>query len=560
VRLGEIIDGRVGHDEALPAYDARIRSNFANNPNRAEVYFFGTTHVAIGFNDFSSLLSATLQDESAKSGPLKFVGVEMSEFAVAKCKVVAQMLGSADVSISSVMEVWLSSTWSEATLTSFRKAAKVVLKALRGRQESPKVLAYLNHWVTTETVTATKARSEFFLNMERNNEKSLIAPFCFRREIDRLDLTEYMLSGEVRASSNVANVLEKENTDIVASDIAAQMPNRKGKKKEADTPLVGSLTMWNVPAGAPPLEEDVAFNTIEFMTLVEDYAERQQKHSVDRLSVVDLFVIHTIKNLHRLRGLMMANRLTIKVMYGVVKAVRGDAVNDRVNQELLARIAAMRPYTISWSNVLDYFLPEDFHDLARRCSIHGDCMHYGYSMNWPTQVFGASIIDYDPVEHKQLIDTTLDTALGFSTESGSSNELFQMMGMDKLLIMPLREHPLNSTGYVLAHAFKKYWIDHFLTTGELTTKAAQRLGALRTATNSGIQRGTIDLGMPSPLYRTSLTIYMSSCYDPELRLQGANNPFDIGAATDRELLAQSVQKMSVEDRLQFWKDMGAGLP
>lgn len=209
--------------------------------------------------------------------------------------------------------------------------------------------------------------------------------------------------------------------------------------------------MWNVPTGAPPLEEDIAFNTVDFMSLVEDYVGRQskQKHSVDRLSVADLFIIHVMTNLRRLRDLMLTNKLTIEVAYGV-KAVRSAAANDPENQELLARIAMLRPYTISWSNVLDYFLPEDFHDLARRCSMSGDCVHYGYSMNWPTQVYGVSILDYDPEHSKQLIDTTLDTALGFSDSSGSSvpltMDLFKMMELDKLVLLPFREHPLNSTG------------------------------------------------------------------------------------------------------------------
>ncbi|KAF1783645.1 Tetratricopeptide-like helical domain [Phytophthora cactorum] len=345
LRYGDIIDARV---KALPEYDARIRSNFANNPNRAEVYFFGTTHVAIGFNDFSSLVCASLHDKADSAGPLRFCGFEMSEFAVAKCKVVAHMLGSPSISIYSVMEVWLSSTWSETTLSDFRKSVKAVLESLNGQKENAKVISYLKYWTMTETISAAKARSEFFLNMERYNKKALHAVCCFRREIDRLDLTEYLLTGEIRASS--------------FGDV--------------------ECASWR-----SPLEEDIAFNTVEFMDILEEYAERQkkQKDAIHRLSVTDLFVMYISRNLLRLRDLMVANKLTIEVTYGVVKAVRGAAANDAENRKLLSQIAALRPYTISWSNVLDYFLPDDFHDLARRCSVHGDCMYYGYSMNWTTK-------------------------------------------------------------------------------------------------------------------------------------------------------------------------------
>ncbi|KAG3074965.1 hypothetical protein PI125_g21843 [Phytophthora idaei] len=546
LQYGDIIDGRTSQNDALPAYDARIRSNFVNNPNRAEVYFFGTTHVAIGFSDLSSLLSATIQDKTSNSvGPLRFVGIEMSEVC---SRQVSQMLGSSDVSISSVMEVWLSSTWSETTLADFRESFDTILTSLQGRNENLKVVSYLKHWALAETISAAKARSEFFLNLERYNVKSLMAPASFRREIDRLDLLQYMLTGEVRLTSDVSNVLEKEHAGISATQTK-----------------IGSVTMWNVPSGAPPLKEDVAFNTVDFMALLEDYAERQskQKHSVDRLPVANLIVIHIMKNPQRLRELMQTHRLTIDVMYRVVKAVHGDAATDPVNHELLARIAMMRPCTISWSNVLDCLLPEDFHDLARRCSMYGDCMHCGCSMRWPTQVYGASIIDLDPEYCKQRIDTTLDTALCFSTSSGpsaipSAMELFKMMGLDKPVSLPFREHLLNATGYALAHVYKQHWIDLFMKTGELTATAARRLGTSCTPSNSGLQRGTIDLSMPSPLYRTSLTLYMSWCYDPELRLQGANNPLDLGAVTDKDMMADMLQYLRVEERQQLWKDMAAG--
>lgn len=160
----------------------------------------------------------------------------MSEFAVAKCKVIASMLGSPDVSISSVMEVWLSSTWSEATLDDFRNCLNVVLKSLQGRKENPKVIAYLKHWAATETISASKARAEFFMNLERYNEKSLISASCFRREIDRLDLVQYMLTGEVRASANVLNVLEKEqsgstNTKTGTAHSGKSSAKKSGRKK-----------------------------------------------------------------------------------------------------------------------------------------------------------------------------------------------------------------------------------------------------------------------------------------------------------------------------------------
>jgi len=50
--------------------------------------------------------------------------------------------------------------------------------------------------------------------------------------------------------------------------------------------------------------------------------------------------------------------------------------------------------------------------------------------------------------------------------------------------------------------------------------------------NCGIRTGAISLGMPSPLYRTSLTLYMSWTYDPEIRLHSAQNPLEVSPAVD----------------------------
>ncbi|KAF1785797.1 Tetratricopeptide-like helical domain [Phytophthora cactorum] len=466
INHGEIIDGREGLDH-VPSYHAKTRCNFSNNVSRADIYYFDSTHVAIGFNDFSSLLAATLCKNSSRDGPLRYVGFEMSEFAVAKCKVVGRMLGSPSVSISSVMEVWLSSTWSETTLKDFRESLNSILASPQERTENPKVLSYLKHWASAETISAAESRSQFLSNLEKHSSRILPALCCFRRQIDRLDLTQYMLSGEIRASSDVMNLVEKEQpgatkTKNGAAGMSSSKKKRNRKKKKAGkgqsakstspAPLVGNLTMWNVPTDSAPLDDDIALNTVDFMSLVEDYVEREkrQKNSTNCLSVVDLFVIHILKNLHRLRGLMLTNKLTIEVNYGVVKAVRGD---DPANQALLTRIAEMRPQTMSWSNLLDYFSLEDFHDLARRCSMHGDCMHYGYSTNWPAQVFGASMIDYHPRNARMMIDAVLNSVLGFSSEALAVPSIVDMLtkeNLDKLLFLPFREPPLDATAYVLA--------------------------------------------------------------------------------------------------------------
>ncbi|KAK1933803.1 hypothetical protein P3T76_011563 [Phytophthora citrophthora] len=559
VRLGDIVDGREARGDYQPRYEAHTRASFANNPSRPEVYYFGSTHVAIGFCDFSSLLAATLCEKPSTNGPLRYVGFDMSEFAVAKGKVVAKMLKSPTISVSSVMEVWLSTTWSDTTLKDFRECVDAVLESMNEQHENSTVLAYVRHWVTAEPVSAAEAHCAFWGDLVKHNKAALGSLCSFHRQIDRLDLTEYMLSGEIRASVDVLKLVEKERPGAV--DVRTKSKKKRDRKKKkktttksepaTPTSLVGNLTMFNVPAGSPPLNDDIAFNTVDFCILLEDFIQREKKdkRSTSGLSVVDLFLIHILKNLNRLRGLMQRNQLRIEVHYGVLKAVRGEAVNDHVNQQLLTRIARMRPDSISWSNIVDYFLPDDFHDLARRCSMFGNCMHYGYSMNWPTQVCGLSVIDLGKEEFQGLLNYVIDSALGFISDLPPAPipmidmvDMLKVLGLDNLLVLPFREHPLNNTAYVLAQLFNDEWTDHFMKKGVLTAEAKRRLGAMTTLSNSGLQMGAMEIPLPCPLNRSSLTLQMSWCYDPRVHLV-PNNQSE-ATPEDMAMLARLMEHFS----------------
>ncbi|KAI9985764.1 hypothetical protein PInf_024530 [Phytophthora infestans] len=563
VHHGDIVDAREALSDYAPRYHAKTRSNFSNNVSRADIYYFDSTHVAIGFTDCSSLLAATLCENSSRDGPLRYVGFEMSEFAVAKWKVAALMLGSSSVSISSVMEVWLSSTWSETTLKDFRNSLNAVLTSLQEQDENPKVMAYLKHWASAETISAAEARSQFFSNLVKHSSRILPALCCFCRQIDRLDLTQYMLTGEIRASPDVVNLVEKEQPGATkrtngSTGQAKKKRNRKKKRtakgkrvKASDAAsLVGNLTMWNVPANSPPLDDEIALNTVDFRTLVEDYVdpEKKQKNSTKRLSVLDLFVIYILKNLHRLRGLMLANILTVEVNYGVVKA--GRDASDPVDEALLTRIAELQPETISWSNLLDYFSLEGFHDLARRCSMYGNCLHYGHSTNWSAQVFGASMIDYHPGNASVMIEAVLNSALGLSNEALPGPPLLSMVNMltkenlDKLLFLPFREPPLDATANVLAQIWNEEWVEYFVKKGEMTSQAQRRLGTSCTPMNSGFQMGTNNVAVASPLDRSPCALYLSWCYDPNVRLV-EGDPFESSTLRGLEMLARMMMHFGV---------------
>eukprot|EP00923_Selenidium_pygospionis_P032895 GHVN01057887.1.p1 GENE.GHVN01057887.1~~GHVN01057887.1.p1 ORF type:complete len:756 (-),score=125.67 GHVN01057887.1:119-2386(-) len=522
LELGQVIDGRRGWGEfpsASPSYDTRIRSNFVNNPNKADKMFIGETHIAIGFNDLSCLLSANiipaparmkesieeevLSVESSEPPPLKplrFVGFEMSEFSVAKYKIIAFMLSIPSIPVSTILEVWFSSTWSINTLRSFRLTAESVRRDALSSPTDAKVMSYINHWCCAEPVSAAEARQLYFSNLERYASNALMGICSFVRLIDRLALCHYLLTGEVSLSAEAAEVVRRRRQRRRHKrDTENESEETKGQ--------VGSLCMWSCPVGSPPLEADVAFNCVAFMTLLDEYALNPN------LSIMDLFTIRICEDMSRIRVMMMNKLLTIDLHQGVVKIVNSGGVEDLNNEALIKNIASMRPRTISWSNCIDYFLPEYFHDVARRCSVHGNCTHYGYSMNWLTMIYGCWIGDYDRdvKRDKKIADDVLDVSLGFKKPPDRIQKNRLSKRVDDLLVDPLYDTPYNLTALHLAHQHHSKWVDYFFDAATLS------LDGSLTSLNRDLIRGDVYISdFAFPLHRTTTSVYITWRYDAEM--------------------------------------------
>ena len=138
-------------------YNTPIVHNFTNTPNTTEILTVGTVHVAVGFVDLGVLQWAILRPGSAtQHGPLRWIGVEMCAFNVAKALVVASMLTpDSGAAVHEVLQVWYSSTWSTHTHRAFRSALNTVVASRNPR--SAEVEAYLSHWQKSD-VSVKSAR------------------------------------------------------------------------------------------------------------------------------------------------------------------------------------------------------------------------------------------------------------------------------------------------------------------------------------------------------------------------------------------------------------------
>jgi hypothetical protein len=125
----------------------------------------------------------------------------------------------------------------------------------------------------------------------------------------------------------------------------------------------------------------------------------------------------------------------ITLRYGNLKSLSEEGAMTLVDE-----IALLKPQTMSWSNLMDIPL-SGFHALARCCSQFEDTIHYCYTLNWPTEVFGTCISDYVvkfPSEVERLMNKTIGSE---ATRAAKEN------GTSSLLLIPIADTPLNLCGY-----------------------------------------------------------------------------------------------------------------
>jgi hypothetical protein len=114
-------------------------------------------------------------------------------------------------------------------------------------------------------------------------------------------------------------------------------------------------------------------------------------------------------------------------------------------------IAAQAPWTISWSNVLNYINPAEFHRLARACSILGHTVHFGSSMNWVNSVRGACLFDFADAEARAQV---LDQSTAWI------RSMYDRMGMKPYLRCPPPENLINNAAVFLEPQCFHAWADY----------------------------------------------------------------------------------------------------
>ena len=496
------------------SYESRIRSNFVNCPHRNEVFFQGTTHLAVGFNDLNSLMNCkwmNAPEEEFMHKPSRFVGLEMNPFNVAKALVITEMLSKPEITLDAVVQVWYSTVWSQETLSSFRRCIESVLDKGEHRLAPYRqnfklgsfsaanvsncfVSSYLHHWLSVKPISFKEARRLWLNNTMYQNCKMFQQISSFKRRQDKFAIIQYCLTGEVFGNSAF---------------------------KPHGLNAVGSLTFWQCPEGSPPLDGESMFNAFAIEDLTPTFHEDKSRN------IVEVFETKAIRDIGNMRSRLLDGTVSIELYVGVLKPLTENDGHDLVN----FITTVIKPYTIGWSNVIDYMELGSFHDLGRAISSHGDVAHYGYSMNWPAETFGANIMDYDMFNQHSAAHYILDMALGENFHGNNPDKtniikaLRNAAGANELFICPDHDTPLNSTSFITSIMTKEHWVKyffrkaggmkevgkHFETTSEYTYQ--------KTNCGFNIPGEEPNVVVPSPLHRISTQIYLGWTYDPNLKLQ-----------------------------------------
>jgi hypothetical protein len=184
--------------------------------------------------------------------------------------------------------------------------------------------------------------------------------------------------------------------------------------------------------------------------------------------------------------------------------------NKRINVELICakvetiidEIASKRAWTMSWSNIIDYIDHSKFHQMARECSKYSNTIHFGYSMNWTSDVWGTNLIDYAGEHLTEARKHLLDTSIKLE------KTVFEKFGWDRHFRLPLPQNPINTVAKTLEIQHYKAWAEYFFST----------------ARQNGLFCHVADIEpnfSSSPLSRTGdSTIAFTWTYDPDVQLHG----------------------------------------
>jgi hypothetical protein len=369
-----------------------IHHSFANFVVLPQIFRAGTTHVSVGFVDLSTLLVAHYQGSGK---PVRFVGVEASVFSSAKAMVIIAMLEDQSIDIPSIFQVWFSSCWNAQTLSDFKTA---VVKVLEQEGLDSQVKELLQSWESSSVVSIQEARLLWLESIDI----SILNPVLNATRLgDRVELMSYFLTGQLL------------NADC------------------------GSITMFSSSnLSTFRARDESLFHHLK----ITDYISLADKET----SLVDAASQIVLERIINLKDAVKEKVLKIEIL--------PPAVVSPENAEVITKIAALKPTTIAWGNIVDYMDTKVFHKLAKQCSHSKKTVHIGHSVAWRTVTKGAFALDYPTgPQFRDLLRNTRSSIMG----------LMNINFLSKHLKNPPLDNPINLADFSFAVQYHNHWTSHF---------------------------------------------------------------------------------------------------
>ena len=393
-------------------------------------------------------------------------------------------------------------------------------------QEIEPVSKFLLHWLAClddeKFVSVEETRHKWYdVQIKDIPEKETYVVGCLTRKIDQAATLKYLAGGDV--------YLLEGQTD-------------KSEKASSGVPHIGSVVMLCLPSDAPKMESGLALGCItteDYLTALHgrngddmqpeyslDKIKRSPNKDFDVMQLFTWFIKERIKCTVRVPGSKWEGEFIRQQV-------------SRANDQLLQKIGKVyQPYTMSWSNVVDYMRPTTFHEVARICSQAGDTVHYAYSMNYPSETWGANIMDYSTTGDATSKKTRMywvDRAQKQSLAGDSGDTMERYVHIWKLVseylyTKPFRSEPENLVNHriIQTQVLDEAWIDHFMKKGEIRKSPdgseyvpTPIQAEVCTRDNVGLTVMSFTMSQQSPFQRTNSPITFAWTYDPAIQCKPA---------------------------------------
>ena len=345
------------------SYSPRAPQQFRNTPlSEPAVLQNGTSVVDIGFVDFGIAFDS-IDSIKFEGNPVRVFGYEKEPLCVAKSMIMMEMMKENDVTPRSVVEVWLSSLWSKTTFQAFKKATRTILRKDEHRNEiENKVKPIIQYWSQKQQMNA-KAALQFQMSaMIKNCVSDFAMNSCsLELEEDRVRYLRY----------NLTKALYEDKSTTVGSVVMNHVNEQIGVTQSYEDCFEAAPARIHMSMEPSFVNSSVVDRTVS-------YFEKQ----------MEKFIRH-VRN----------GTLVFTPKLGII------AGN---NHAIIEEIRAKKASTISWSNVIDYIEPTEFHKLSKRMSCENTA-HYLHSCNWSSRVYGTDIMDLNEQCRLQFYSSGLCT-------------------------------------------------------------------------------------------------------------------------------------------------------